>query len=85
MHKENSLKNSNSTLEKLQRPEIVGPVDNLVLEAVRRLWWRMLERVCYCAVLIRCGSSTASMDRNRPHLPTYSAIQIMSGWSGHFR
>jgi len=49
MHKENSLKNSNSTLEKLRPPEIVGQVDNLVLEAVRRLWWRMFERVCYCA------------------------------------
>ena len=53
MHKENSLKNSNSTLEKLRPPEIVGQVDNLVLEAVRRLWWRMFERVCYCAVPIR--------------------------------
>jgi hypothetical protein len=41
------------SLEKLQPPEIVGRVDNPVLETVRRLWWRGLDRVCGFFVLIR--------------------------------
>jgi hypothetical protein len=40
-------------LEGLQPPEIVGQGDNPVLEALRRLWWRAFDRVCYCVVLIR--------------------------------
>ena len=40
-------------LEGLQPPEIVGQVENPVLEAIRRLWWRALDRVCYWIVLIR--------------------------------
>jgi hypothetical protein len=40
-------------LEKLEPPEIVGQVDDSVLEAMRRLWWRAIDRVCYCAVLLR--------------------------------
>ena len=31
----------------LQRPEIVGQLENPVLEAIRRLWWRAFDRVCY--------------------------------------
>ena len=31
-------------LERLQTPEIVGEVDNPVLEAIRRLWWRGFDR-----------------------------------------
>jgi hypothetical protein len=34
-------------------PEIVGEVANPVLEAIRRLSWRALDRVCYCTVVIR--------------------------------
>jgi hypothetical protein len=41
------------SLENLQPPEIVGQVDNPVLEAARRLWWRGLDRVCGFFVLIR--------------------------------
>ena len=41
------------SLEKLPRPEIIGQVDNPVLEAVRRLWWRALDRVCGFFMLIR--------------------------------
>jgi hypothetical protein len=37
----------------LQRPEIVGQIENPSLEAVRRLWWRAFDRVCYWMVLIR--------------------------------
>jgi hypothetical protein len=40
-------------LEGLLPPEIVGEVANPVLEAVRRFWWRALDRVCSCVVLIR--------------------------------
>jgi hypothetical protein len=40
-------------VESLQPPEIVGEVANPVLETVRRLWWRALDRVCNCFVLIR--------------------------------
>jgi hypothetical protein len=39
--------------ERLWRPEIVGQVDNPVLETIRRFWWQALDRVCYCLVLIR--------------------------------
>jgi hypothetical protein len=37
----------------LQPPEIVGQMENPALEAVRRLWWRAFDRVCYWIVLIR--------------------------------
>jgi hypothetical protein len=37
----------------LQPPEIVGEVANPVLDAIRSLWWRAFDRVCYCIVLIR--------------------------------
>jgi len=41
------------SLEELQPPKIVGRMDNPVLEAVRRSWWRGLDRVCGFLVLIR--------------------------------
>jgi hypothetical protein len=41
------------SLERLQPPEIVGQVDNPVLEAVRRLSWRAIDRVCGFFVLMR--------------------------------
>jgi hypothetical protein len=41
----------------LIRAEVVDPkvaeVANPVLEAMRRLSWRALDRLCYCIVLIR--------------------------------
>jgi hypothetical protein len=40
-------------LETLQPPEIVGQVENPVLEAIRRLWWRAFDCVCYWTVLAR--------------------------------
>jgi hypothetical protein len=40
-------------LETLEPPEIVGEVANLVLEAIRRFWWRAFDRVCNCMTLIR--------------------------------
>jgi hypothetical protein len=41
------------SVEGLQPPEIVGQVENPVLEAIRRLWWRAFDRVCDLIVLIR--------------------------------
>ena len=40
-------------LEKLPPPEVVGQVDNAVLETVRHLWWRAFDRVCGCFALMR--------------------------------
>jgi hypothetical protein len=40
-------------LEGYKRPKSWGQVENPVLEAIRRLWWRALDRVCYWIVLIR--------------------------------
>ena len=41
------------SLRGLQRPEIVGQMENPSLEAIRRLWWRAFDRVCYSMVSIR--------------------------------
>ena len=41
------------SLERLEPPKIVGQVENPVLEAIRRLWWRTFDRVCGCFILIR--------------------------------
>jgi hypothetical protein len=45
------------SLEGLQPPEIVGQVEKPTLEAIRRLWWRALDRLCYCVGLIRLSIS----------------------------
>ena len=37
----------------LQQPEIVGQLEDPAFEAIRRLWWRAFDRVCYWIVLIR--------------------------------
>jgi hypothetical protein len=39
--------------EVLQQPEIVGQVGNPTLEAIRRLGWRALDRVCDLIMVIR--------------------------------
>ena len=39
--------------ESLAPPEIVGEVANPMLEAIRRLSWRALDRVSYWSVVIR--------------------------------
>jgi hypothetical protein len=41
------------SVERLQRPEIVGQVDNPVRETLRRLSWRNFDRVCGFFVLMR--------------------------------
>jgi hypothetical protein len=60
------------SLEELQQPEIVGQVDNPVLETVRRLWWRGLDRDCGFFVLTRLSI----VDRiSGPDPPTPADIQ----------
>ena len=39
--------------ERLWSPEIVGQIDNPVLEAIRRFSWRAFDRVCDCVVVMR--------------------------------
>jgi hypothetical protein len=41
------------SLPGLKQPEIVGQVENPWLEAIRRLWWRAFDSVCYCMIFIR--------------------------------
>jgi hypothetical protein len=41
------------SLERLRPAEIVGEIQNPVLETARRVWWRAFHRVCYCFVLMR--------------------------------
>jgi hypothetical protein len=41
------------SLEKLQPPEIVGQVENPLLEEIRLLWWRAVDRFCGFFMLIR--------------------------------
>ena len=33
------------SLEELRPPEIVGQMDNPMLESMRQLWWRVFDRV----------------------------------------
>jgi hypothetical protein len=42
-----------SPRERLQPPEIVGQVNNPVLEAIRRLWWCAFDRACEFFMLLR--------------------------------
>ena len=65
------------SLKNLQPTEIVGQVDNPVLEATRRLWWRAFDRVCGFFVLVRlwmfdriCGPeppTAADLEREDDH------------------
>ena len=41
------------SLRALQQAEIVGQMENRSLQAIRRLWWRACDRMCYCLVFIR--------------------------------
>jgi hypothetical protein len=76
---------SEFSVERLQPPEIVGEVANPVLELIRRLWWRAIDRVCYCLVLIRLRIFDRILGRNRSHPLNFSATLTTSGSSGHFR
>jgi hypothetical protein len=40
-----------ASVERLQRPEIVGEVRNPLLETVSRSWWRAFDRICGFFVL----------------------------------
>lgn len=39
--------------ESLRPPEIVGEIENPMLETMRRLWWRAFDHVCGRVALIR--------------------------------
>ena len=70
------------SLGKLPTPKIVGQVGNPVLEGCAASGATRSIEFCGFFVLIRRRCTIASTDQNRPHLPTYSARQITSGWSG---
>jgi hypothetical protein len=55
------------SLEGLQPPEIVGQMQNPSLEAIRSLWWRAFDSVCYCMVFIRLSIHDRIFG---PELPT---------------
>ena len=44
------------SLDELRPPEIVGEVANPVLEAVRRLSWRVFDLICYCFVSLQLST-----------------------------
>ena len=50
-------------LARLHTPEIVGEVANPVLEAIRRLWWRALYRLCGWFMSSRLWFLTAYTDK----------------------
>lgn len=39
--------------ESLRPPEIVGEIENPMLETMRRLWWRAFDRVSYWILFVR--------------------------------
>ena len=59
----------------LQRPEIVGQMENPSLEAIRRLWWRALDRVYYWIVLIRLWIQDRLYGPEPPTLATPDWVQ----------
>jgi hypothetical protein len=67
------------SLEGLHPPEIVGRVENPVLEAVRRLWWRAFDRVCYWMVLIRLSVQDRIYGPEPRYPPTWSTKPITRG------
>jgi hypothetical protein len=73
------------SVERLQRPEIVGEVRNPLLETARRLWWRAFDRVCGFFVLTRLSI----LDRiSGPEPPTPADLTrgpIESASSGLFQ
>jgi hypothetical protein len=58
------------SLAGLQQPEIVGQMENPSLEAIRRLWWRALDRICYCVGLIRLSISDRMSGLSHSDPPT---------------
>jgi hypothetical protein len=57
-----------------------------VLEAIRRLWWRAFDRVCYWIVLMKLSIHHRIYGPEPPrHAPTKYVRAIMNGWSGRFQ
>jgi hypothetical protein len=56
------------SLERLLPPQIVGQMDNPVLERMRRLWWRVFDRVCGYFAFISCRSMTEGLRADTPDM-----------------
>ena len=55
--------------ESLRPPEIVGEIENPMLETMRRLWWRAFDRACYWVVLMRLSIDDRIYGPEPPTLP----------------
>jgi hypothetical protein len=76
----------------LQPPEIVGQLENPVVEAIRRLWWRAFDRVCYWIVLMRLSihhriygpepPTRADLIREGDHEPLVRAFPVVDEMIG---
>ena len=64
------------SLERAQSPEIVGQMDNPVLEAVRRFSWRALDRICDWFVVMRLSMHDRIFG---PEPPTPAELGL--GWA----
>ena len=67
--------------ETLAQPEIVGEIENPVLEMVRRLWWRAFDRVSGCLVSFRLWLFDRIHGPEPPTPADCNARPITSGWS----
>jgi len=57
------------SVESLRPPEIVGEIENPMLETMRRLWWRAFDRACYWVVLMRLSIDDRIYGPEPPTLP----------------
>jgi hypothetical protein len=71
--------------ESLAPPEIVGEVANPVLEAIRRLSWRALDRVCCWTVVIRLSVHDPIYGPEPPIPTDKNARPITRGSLGPFQ
>jgi hypothetical protein len=60
------------SLQRLQAPEIVGQMDNPVLESMRRFSWRAFDRVCDWSVVMRLSIHDRIFG---PEPPTYTDLE----------
>ena len=67
-------------LEGLQPPEIVGQMENPSLEAIRRLWWRAFDSVCYWTVLARLSIFECILGAEPPR-PAAATARPTIGWT----
>lgn len=80
------------SLGTLEPPEIVGQVENPTFEAIRRLWWRAFDRLCYWIGLMRLPihdriygpvpATPADLKREADRMEKYPSGQNLGGESG---